>query len=316
MICLRELRSTLGVVGTIAIVGCFAEAGDVGSADTSEGTGAASSTTGSGSTSGVAVTTGTDGEVTGATSSSSDSDPSSTADSSSSAADSSSTGEVPLECECPPAAVVCEGFEAAGLPDGWTTPTDIQPDPTVSADAALCGDQGLAAAVGANDVYSVLITEPAFGDVAPGPVTLSMRLRMTAECLAIPTRVLAVSLLEGVTSHYEVRLSLGGDEGVGVQIVVGGNPGPLFVAPDFAAVTPDAWHQVRLDFDGLVGARQPMIGVAVDGDAAVVDAAAVPGLPAEAYEEVRLALGPYRFEVPFEAACEIHYDDVWLFPTP
>lgn len=311
MILSGRLRSTLGVVATTAIVGCFSEAGDVAPAESSEGTGTSASS--AGSSSDGPGTTSADAGTSGDASSSSAAESSSSAGSSSSADGSSSTGDAPIQCECPPGAIVCEGFEGAGIPAGWTTPTDVQPDPTLSLDAGYCGEQGLSTAVGANDLYSVLISEPAFGDVAPGPTALSMRVRLTPACLAEPTRALAVSLLEGVSPRYELRLRLGGDEGVSLQFVVLGNAGPLFVPPDFGVITPDVWHEIRIDFDGLVSGGKPTIGLAVDDDAAVVDVLAVPDIPNATYDEVRLALGPYRFETPFAAPCEILYDDVWFF---
>jgi hypothetical protein len=314
MIRLSDLRWTLGVVATIAIVGCFSEAGEVAATEASEGTGAAS--TSSGSSSGGSATTSADAEVTGDTSSSSDPDSTSTAGSSSSSAeeDSSSTGEPPLDCDCPPDAVVCEGFEGAGIPAGWTLQVGSDsPDALPSSDAAFCGEQGFAAVI-TGDGYTMLNTEPDFDLVAGGPVSVSIRFWITDGCVDASTRALAVSLLDGATLEYQASIMIGGPEGIAAQFSADGNMG-LPMSLDMPAPAPGQWHRLRLDFDELAALGVPNIGISLDG-AEPFDAPAGPQIPNADYDEIRLSVGPYRLNTGARGPCEIRYDDAWLFPTP
>lgn len=306
------LRSTLGMVATAAIAGCFSEAGEVAATEASEGTAAAS--TSSGSSSGGSATTSADAEVTSVTSSSSDPDSTSTAGSSSSAGDGSSTGEPPLDCECPADAVVCEGFEGAGIPAGWTLQAGSDsPDALPSPDAAFCGEQGFPAMI-TGDGYTMLNTEPAFDSVAGGPVSVSIRFWITDGCVDAPTRALAVSLLDGATLDYQASIMIGGPEGIAAQFSAGGDTGPL-MSLDMPAPTPGQWHRLRLDFDELAALGVPNIGISLDG-AEPFDAPAGPQIPDADYDEIRLSVGPYRLNTGARGPCEIRYDDAWLFPTP
>lgn len=315
MIRLGDLRSALGVV-TVAIVGCFSEAGDVAPAGTSsEGTGADAASVGS--SSGGSATTTTQADSTGGTSSSSDgqsSSSSSPGESSSSSADgSSSTGEAPLDCDCPPAAVVCEGFEGAGIPADWTLQAGSDsPDAVPSAEAAYCGEQSFPAPI-SGDGYTMLNTEPDFALVSGGPVSVSFRFRITDECLDASTRALAVSLLDANALEYQASIMIGGPEGLAVQFSALGNTGsPMGL--DVPAPTPDEWHRIRLDFDELASQGVPNIGISLDG-AEPFDAPVGPQIPEATYDEIRLSVGPYRLNTGAQGPCEIVYDDVWLFAT-
>ncbi|MBL8949084.1 MAG: hypothetical protein JNK45_38290 [Myxococcales bacterium] len=308
---LRVVRWRLGAAATAALVGCFSEAGDVAPAGTSsDGTGA--DTASVGSSSGGPLTTTTQADVTGGSSSSSGSESSAPMESSSSAEEgSSSTGEAPLDCECPVGAVVCEGFEGAGIPAGWTLQSGSDsPDAAPSIEAAYCGEQSFPAAI-TGDGYTMLNTEPEFALVSEGPVSVSFRFRITDGCLDASTRAFAVSLLDGSALDYQVSVLVGGDEGIALQFNTSENQG----APnglDLPALTPGQWHRLRLDFDGLAALATPNIFVAFDG-AEAIDAPAGPQIPDAGYDEIRLSAGPYRLNTGVEGGCEIAYDDVWLF---